>query len=244
MTAAATTPAQAAEASQALSGMRIYEYSDLVYWWAIWFAALVGIVLTYGFGESIQIGDKALKVHTSPWLGIGYLVVVFSTLIFTHLRARGLHAIILGLVVLVLGLIVHMTVGWQIVFDRLTLIKVHMNLAFYVFTFVVSFAIWFYTAVIHARLTYGLIRAGEVGWYSPLTGQFETFRPINFQVVKRSDDIFVHKILGLGFLGLGTGDIDVKFSAAGGGSQHHVFKNVWRPNAKIARMERLISGNR
>ena len=96
MTAAATTQAKPAEASKALRGMRIYEYSDLVYWWAIWFAALVCIVLTYFFGESIQIGDKALKVHTSPWLGIGFLVVLFATLIFTHLRARGLHAIIFG----------------------------------------------------------------------------------------------------------------------------------------------------
>jgi hypothetical protein len=244
MTTAATTPAQPAAASEVLSGFRLYEYSDLVYWWAIWFAALVCIVLTAVAGESIQIGDKALKVHTSPWVGIGFLVVMFSTLIFTQLRARGLYAIILLMAAVIIGLVVHITTGWTVIFDQFTLIKVHMNLAFYVFVFVVSLAIWFYTAVIHARLTYGLIRPGEVGWYSPLTGQFETFRAINFQVVKRSDDIIVHKILGLGFLGLGTGDIDVKFSAPGGGSQHHVFRNVWRPTAKIARMEKLISGGR
>jgi hypothetical protein len=243
MTTAATTPAQPA-ASGVLTGFRLYEYSDLVYWWAIWFAALVCIVLTYVGGESFQIGDKALKVHTSPWVGIGFLLVMFSTLIFTELRARGLYAIILMMGAVIIGLVVHITTGWTVIFDQFTLIKVHMNLAFYVFVFVVSFVVWFYTAVIHARLTYGLIRPGEVGWYSPLTGQFETFRAINFQVVKRSDDIIVHKILGLGFLGLGTGDIDVKFSAPGGGSQHHVFRNVWRPTAKIARMEKLISGGR
>lgn len=241
MTAAATTQAKLAEASKALRGMRIYEYSDLVYWWAIWFAALVCLVLTYFFGESIQIGDKALKVHTSPWLGIGFLVVLFATLIFTHLRARGLHAIIFGLVVVVIGLIVHMTVGWTAVFDRLTLIKVNMNLAYYVVTFVVTLAVWLYTTFVHARLSYGVVNPGEVGWRSALTGQIETFRPLNFQVVKRSDDIIVHKILGLGFLGFGTGDIDVKFDVPGGGSQHHSFKNVWRPDAKVTQMEALIS---
>jgi hypothetical protein len=241
MTAAATTQAQPAEASPALRGMRIYEYSDLVYWWAIWFAALVGIVLTYFFGESIQIGDKALKVHTSPWLGIGFLVVMFSTLIFTHLRARGLHAIILALAIVVIGLIVHMTIGWTAVFDRLTLIKVHMNLAYYVVTFAVTFAIWLYTTFVHARLSYGMVNPGEVGWRSPLTGQVEAYKPLNFQVVKRSDDIIVHRILGLGFLGFGTGDIEVKFDVPGGGSQHHQFKNVWRPDVKVARMEALIS---
>ena len=244
MTTAATTPAQPAAASKALKGVRVYEYSDLVYWWAIWFSALVCVGLTYVSGESIQIGDKALKVHTSPWVGIGFLVVMFSTLILTQLRARGLYAIILVMAIAIIGLVVHITIGWTPIFDQITLIKVHMNLAFYAVVFAISFAIWFYTAFIHARLTYGMINHGEVGWYSPLTGQFETFRPLNFQVVKRSDDLIVHKILGLGFLGLGTGDIAITFSVPGGGSQHHVFKNVWRPAAKIARMERLILGNR
>src|SRR5262245_56389085 len=244
MTTAAATSAQSAESAQTLRGFSIYEYSDLVYWWAIWFAALVCILFTVVGGERILIGDKPLQIHTSPWVGIGFLVVMFSTLILTQLRARGLYAIILLMGAAIIGLVVHITVGWTVIFDQFTLAKVHMNLAFYVFVFVVSFAVWFYTAVIHARLTYGLIRPGEVGWYSPLTGQFETFRPLNFQVVKRSDDIFVHKILGLGFLGLGTGDIEVTFSVPGGGSQHHVFRNVWRPSAKIARMERLITGTR
>src|SRR5262245_40250869 len=244
MTTAAKAPAQPGAATDALTGVRIHEYSDLVYWWAIWFGAAVCIFLTYFFGESIQIGNKALKVHTSPWVGIGFLVVMFSTLIFTQLRARGIHAVILLMAVALIGLIVHISIGWAAIFDQLTLIKVHMNLAYYVVFFVVSFVIWFYIAFIHVRLTYGVVNPGEIGWHTPLTGQIETYRPLNFQVGKRSDDLVVHKILGLGFLGLGTGDIDVKFDVPGGGSQHHVFKNVWRPDVKIARMEALISGER
>jgi hypothetical protein len=245
MTTAATTPAaKPAVPSRALRRIRVYEYSDLVYWWAIWFAAAVCGVLTGVSGESIQIGDKALNIHTSPWLGIGFLVVMFSVLIFTQLRARGLHAVILVLSIALIGLLVHMWVGWLAIFDQLTLIKVHMNLAFYVFVFVVTFVIWFYSTFIHARLSYGLVSPGEMGWRSPLTGQIATYKPLNFHVGKRSDDIFVHKILGLGFLGLGTGDINVKFDVPGGGSQQHVFKNVWRPDVKIARMEALITRDR
>ena len=55
--------------------------------------------------------------------------------------------------------------------------------------------------------------------------------------------MIVHKILGLCCLGLGTGDIEVKFDVPGGGSQHHVFENVWRPDAKVAMMEKLIAGD-
>jgi hypothetical protein len=243
MTTAAQAPAQSAAPAEALRSVRVYEYSDLVYWWAIWFAAAVCIALTFLQGTKIPIGEKDVWVATSPWVGIGFLVVMFSTLIFTHLRARGLHAVILVLAVVVVGLLVHLSIGWTAIFDQLTLIKVHMNLAFYVVVFVVSFVIWLYIAFIHARLTYGVVNAGEVGWRSPLTGQMENYKPLNFQVVKRSDDLIVHKILGLRFLGLGTGDIEVKFDVPGGGSQHHVFRNVWRPDVKISRMETLISRN-
>jgi hypothetical protein len=244
MTTAAKAPAQQpAAATEVLGSTRIYEYSDLVYWWAIWAAAAVCIVLTLFQGKKIPIGDKDVWVATSPWVGIGFLTVMFATLIFTQLRARGLHAIILVLAVVVVGLLVHLSIGWTAIFDQITLIKVHMNLAFYVVVFAVSFLIWVYIALIHARLTYGVVNPGEVGWRSPLTGQIETYRPLNFQVIKRSDDLIVHKILGLRFLGFGTGDIDVKFDVPGGGSQHHVFRNVWRPDVKIGRMETLISRN-
>jgi hypothetical protein len=220
--------------------MRIYEYSDMVYWWAIWFAALVCMLLTAAFGENILIGDKALKIHNSPWVGIGFMAVMFSTLIFTHLRARGIYAIILILSLVVIGLVVHMAIGWTFIWDLVTLVKVHMNLAYYVVTFFISFILWLYITFIHSRFTYGFVNPGEIGWRSPLTGQVENYRPLNFSVVKRSDDIVVHTLLGLGFLGLGTGDIEVKFDVPGGGSQSHLFKNVWRPDVKIGRMEKLI----
>lgn len=239
MTSTAKAPTQAAPASPS-GGLRIYEYSDMVYWWAIWFAALVCIVLTAVFGDSIMIGDKALKVHGSPWVGIGFMVVMFGTLIFTHLRARGIYAIILILSLAVIGLLVHLAVGWTFIWDLVTLVKVHMNLAYYVMTFFVSFILWVYITFIHSRFTYGFVNPGEIGWRSPLTGQIENYRPLNFSVVKRSDDIVVHTLLGLRFLGLGTGDIEVKFDVPGGGSQLHLFKNVWRPDVKISRMEQLI----
>jgi hypothetical protein len=241
MTTAAKEPAQTPAPGHVPRAVRIYEYSDMVYWWAIWFAALVCIFLTAVFGDDILIGDKALKVHSSPWVGIGFLVVMFATLIFTHLRARGIYAIILILALVVIGLVVHMAVGWTFIWDLVTLVKVHMNLAYYVVVFAVSFVLWVYIAFIHSRFTYGFVNPGEIGWRSPLTNQIESYRPLNFQVVKRSDDIIVHTLLGLRFLGLGTGDIEVRFDVPGGGSQHHLFRNVWRPDAKVGKMEELIT---
>jgi hypothetical protein len=243
MTTAAKAPAGAAAPTETVRTTRIYEYSDLVYWWVIWAAAAVCIAFTLLQGRKVPIGESEVWVANSPWVGIGFLTALFATLIFTHMRARGLHAFILVLVVVVIGLLVHLAVpgGWTSVFARFTLLKVHMNLAFYVVVFVVSFVMWSYTFFIHSRLTYGIVNPGEVGWRSPLTGQMETYRPLNFHVIKRSDDLIVHKLFGLRFFGLGTGDIDVKFDVPGGGSQHHVFKNVWRPDSQVSKMEKLIS---
>jgi hypothetical protein len=199
------------------------------------------MIVTAMFGESFMIGDKAVKIATSPWVGIGFLLVMFSVLIFTQLRARGIYAVIMLLVIAVIGLLVHMLIGWAFIWDLVTLVKVHMNMAFYVMVFVITFALWFYVTYIHAQLTYGVVNPGEIGWRSPLTGGMETYKPLNFQVVKRSDDLIVHRILGLGFLALGTGDIDVKFDTPGGGSQQHTFRNVIRPDKKVASMQALIA---
>ncbi len=171
MTTVAGTPAQSGPTVGGPMSIRIYEYSDMVYWWAIWFAALVGMVLTYAFGESFMIGDKAVKIATSPWLGIGFLLIMFGVLIFTQLRARGIYAVIMLLAIAVIGLLVHMLIGWAFIWDLVTLVKVHMNMAFYVMVFIISFALWVYVTFIHARLTYGVVNPGEIGWHSPLTGR-------------------------------------------------------------------------
>src|SRR5262245_5613887 len=102
MTTVANAPAQGTPTAGGPRSIRIYEYSDMVYWWAIWFAALIGIFLTYTFGENFQIGDKSLKIHTSPWLGIGFLAIMFGVLIFTQLRARGIYAVIMILAIAVI----------------------------------------------------------------------------------------------------------------------------------------------
>src|SRR5262245_7550928 len=241
MTTVANAPARGTPTTSGPRAIRIYEYPDMVYWWPIWLTSLAGTFLTYLFGENFPIGDKSLKIYTNPWLGIVFLAIMFGVLIFTQLRARGIYAIIMILALAVVGLLVHMAVGWVFIWDLLTLVKVHMNMAFYVMVFAISFVIWFYVTFIHSRLTYGIVNPGEIGWRSPLTGAFETFKPLNFQVLKRSDDVIVHKILGLGFLALGTGDIDVKFDTPGGGSQHHTFRNVLRPDKKVTAMQALIA---
>ena len=229
MTTVANAPAQASPTTAGPRIVRIYEYSDMVYWWAIWFAALIGIVLTYTFGENFQIGDKSLKIHTSPWLGIGFMTVMFGVLIFTHLRARGIYAIIMILALAVIGpagphagrLDLHLGPGdagegayepgllrgrVRSLVRPLGLHRLHPF----------PLHIWLRQPG-RSRLALATDRPGR------------KLSAAEFSVTKRSDDIIVHTLLGLRFLGLGTGDIEVKFDVPGGGSQHHCSRTCGGP---------------
>lgn len=55
---------------------------------------------------------------------------------------------------------------------------------------------------------------------------------------RQPDDFFRHKFLGLGFLGLGTGDL--VFRPAAAGSEPFVIENVWRSDDQQKRIERLL----
>jgi hypothetical protein len=51
----------------------------------------------------------------------------------------------------------------------------------------------------------------------------------------------VHRLLGLWFLGFGTGDIEVRFSTAGSGQKVYFLKNVWRAGHVEKEINRLVA---
>jgi hypothetical protein len=61
------------------------------------------------------------------------------------------------------------------------------------------------------------------------------------QTSRQSDDIFVHRLLGLWFLGFGTGDIEVRFSTPGAGQKVYHLKNVWRAAHVEKEINRLVA---
>ena len=220
----------------------VYQYPDPVYWWVIWGAAGLCALITLMFGEGVAIGEKVVKIHPNPWLGIGFITSLFLTLILVNFRARGVYAVLLVLLLLVGAVAVQFALGWGTIMDGLSLLKIHMNLATYIVAFCIAFAVWLYAILIHPRFTYWFVRPGEVGTIS-MSGAEETFRPQNVHVNRRGDDFFVHKVLGLSFLGIGTGDIIVDFDAPGQGHVQHVLTNVFYPKKKVELIQRLINAS-
>jgi hypothetical protein len=56
----------------------------------------------------------------------------------------------------------------------------------------------------------------------------ESWSVLHVRLTRYSDDLIAHKVLALGFLGLGTSDVDVKLSIFGGGHEQFRIENVWK----------------
>ena len=86
----ASTPKKAAD-------MRIYQHSNLAYWWVVWVYGFVCAAATYLWGigvKELAVGtgsaDKGILFHPSPWLGLSFIGLMLFVVVFTNVRARRL----------------------------------------------------------------------------------------------------------------------------------------------------------
>lgn len=220
----------------------IYQHYDLLYWWIVWaYAAFCGLATRY-LGSGVQIGDHNVMIHGSPWIGVSFVFVLLFVVIFTNLRARGAMSAVLVLMVVVLSGGLQWLFGWDEIFKLFPLLKVHMNLAFYVTFFVVLLPTWLLTTFLLNRLQYWSFSHGnQIKIGNPIGERQRMFVAHNIAVTKLPDDIFVHRILGLWWLGGGTGDLEISFTTPNGAIENHVIKNVWKASRRQREIQAAIA---
>jgi hypothetical protein len=141
----------------------------------------------------------------------------------------------------VLGIAAYWTGAAEVLVARFPNLRVHANQAFYSTVFVVLFPVWLLTTFGLNRFHYFTFDRGrQVGDIQRVWGSTRTFTANNISVSSLPDDFFVHRVLGLWWLGLGTGDVVVRFSDPGGGVHHEVITNVWRAKSKVEAVNRRI----
>jgi hypothetical protein len=218
------------------SAVRVYEHSDLLYWWIVWLYGFGCAGVTRAFGEGTLIAEKALYVHPSPWLGLSYVALVLFVLVVTHLRARGQQILIFALLAIIIVGGTYFTIGWAYLFAQLSLLKVHMNMAFYLTMSLVLFVVWVLSCFVFNYFSYWEFshQIVHVHW-----GTRTVYAPIAPQVHSVAADLFVHRLLGLSVLGYGTGDLDVAFGTSKG-QQHFLLENVWKADEKEKQITKLL----
>ena len=218
----------------------VYQHSDLLYWWVVWLYGFFCAGITYFQGVRVTFMEKPIIMHPKPWVGITFVALTLFVLIFTNARARGVKSLVLFLVLLVIGLGIQLLGAWPEVLQFGGLLLVHMNLAFYVLFSGLLCLAWLFVIFVADRFTFWEFSPGAIAERKRFTEGGSNYVAVQVQTARQSDDIFVHKILGLGFLGFGTGDLDVRFSTPGGERNYHL-RNVWAAGRTEREINRLVA---
>lgn len=229
-----------ARSDAALREVRLVAHSNLLYWWVVWFYGYVCAFATYLNHIVVPFGEKQIKFHPDAWLGLSYIALVLFVVVFTNVRARVLHTFIIAAIIALALIGVEWRWGLGSIFKFLPELKVQMNLAFYMVTSTGLLVIWLIVVFAIDQLTYWRFAGGQVMERHRLGNAPGNVYDTRGMLMRRNpDDLFRHKLLGLGFLGLGTGD--VMFKPASAGAEPFVIENVWRATERQRRVERLLT---
>jgi hypothetical protein len=238
---ASTAPRKAEDGGR--TRMKVYQHSDLLYWWVVWAYGFLCALLTWlrGVPVSVESGHKPVLVYPGAWMGISFVALMLFVLIFTNARARGVKSLVLFLVLTVIGLVVQMSLGWNEILQYFPLLLVHMNLAFYILFSSILLAAWAFVILGTDHSQYWEFAPNSIAKKHWFTDAVESYTSPQVETSRHSDDIFVHRLLGLWFMGFGTGDIEIRFSTAGSGQKVFYLRNVWRAGHVEKEINRLVA---
>lgn len=220
--------------------VRLVAHSNLIYWWVVWLYGYVCALATYVNHIVVPFGTKQIKFFPEAWLGLSYIAIVLFVVVFTNVRARVLHTFIIAAVLSLALIGIEWQWGLGSIFRFVPELKVQMNLAFYMVASTGLLIIWLIVIFGIDHLTYWRFAGGQVMERHRLGNAPGNVYDTRGMLMRRlPDDLFRHKILGLGFLGLGTGDVVFKPSVQG--SEPFVIENVWRCSEQQRRVERLLT---
>ena len=223
----------------ALREVRLVAHSNILYWWIVWAYGYLCALGTQLNHVLVPFGGKQIKFFPEAWLGISYVGVILFVVVFTNVRARVLHTFIIAAVIGFVLIGIEWQWGLGSIFKFVPELRVHMNLAFYMVMSTGLLLIWLIVVFGIDQLTYWRFAGGQVVETHRLGNAAGNVYDTRGMLMRRQpDDFFRHKLLGLGFLGLGTGDLVFRPSMAG--SEPFVIENVWRSNEQQKRIERLL----
>ena len=222
------------------ASFKIHSHSTLMYWWVLWLYGAVAAGLTYFQGKPVDMGTgRATLVHPSPWVGVTFVLLLLFVMLFTSVRLRTLQTLIVAMILVPIGFAVDWAYGWHSVMETTAQLVIHMNLAFYAVVSGAIFVLWFLVVFVIDRLSYWRVSAGHIEEKNWLETMDEHMYPTSGAVIRRERDDFIrHKILGLGLLGFGTGNL--VFMPTGQAGPRILIENVWRVKQKRDRAQALF----
>jgi hypothetical protein len=224
--------------------LRVYQHSNLIYWWPVWLYGYFCAGYTYLDGVGVKqlaaTEEKEILFHKAPWLGVSFIALVLFVIIFTNVRARGVYSFVLLLVSAALVYGASRIPGIGVAMNWAALLRIHLNLGFYLAFSSALALVWLFVVVFIDHFTWWRFSPGQVieeHRIGQATGH--AYNTEGMVVRRLPDDLFRRRLLGLGFTGRGrgTGDFIVKPP----NDESFEIINVWRANGKQRRMEDMIA---
>src|SRR5580658_8481346 len=91
-TPAAQPPIAAAAGHERI---RIYEHSNILYWWVVWAYGYLCALLSFLNGHKAQlIADRGLYVYPDAWLGLSFAALLLIVILVTNVKAKGVYSVV------------------------------------------------------------------------------------------------------------------------------------------------------
>lgn len=215
--------------------IKIYQHSDLIYWWPIWSYGYVCWAISFFLGKPVEIGGhKAVAAYEGSWLGISFTVLLMLIVTLTHMRPRGIQSVVILLVAVLLAIGLEYGYGWSRAMSLLSHLLIYMNAAFYAVVSTWALILWAISVFWIDRRSYWRFTRGQVVEHHQwdINNIYDTQGMV---VTQLPDSLLLHKLIGFG-----TGELILK--TTGATERQIVIENVWKVKKALRDIEELIHG--
>ncbi len=229
------TEAEDLESPDVLPNLRIYSHSSLMYWWPVWLSGFIFAAITYFKGGVVELDEVRRDwFHESSGIGLTFVLILLFVIVFTNIKLRGIYSIVLILAIGLAVSLIALAGWWDEVMEFIPYLSVHMNMGFYIVFSTLLFVLWLLMFFVFDRMTYWVVRPGQLTRVARIGGNEETWDTRGLLVEERADDYFRHYLLGLG-----AGDLTLTTS---GGKQETIrIPNVVFADRKVDLIQRLVA---
>jgi hypothetical protein len=148
-----------------------------------------------------------MRVSHHPSLGVFFLVVLVLTIIVTNVPLRGLWSFVVLMSIALVSVIITLIPGaWDNIFRSVQALRIHINLAGYLFIGLAVFSLWAMAVLVFDRRAYVIFTPGQIKVCEHIGAAVEAFPTMGVTLMKQRDDLFRHYIFGFG-----SGDLILKF---------------------------------
>jgi len=156
-----------------------------------------------------QVESFKPRISQHTWPGTVFCFLILITIVITNVPLRGLWSAIV-LVSIVFMVVLFAFFGWwDQIFAGIENLRIHINLAGYLFIGIGMFALWALATWVFDRKSYIIFTPGQIRYCEHVGAAVQTYSTVGVNLEKQKDDIFRHYIFGFG-----SGDLILRVGGA------------------------------